>query len=206
MRGLANTLLFDVNDAIEQLPGATRAREILVSNALKYLDALSQEAGGDTALRLELAAAYEKVASMQGQAYAASKGDAPAALASYGKAMALLEPIVAAEPGNARDVRALANLSLLQSRLLLLQGNAKAAIAGSQRAIGLLERIVQAQPGPETQSELAAHCRCTSSTFSTADPRRKNGRAMRAGRLRSWRHWRVPIRTTSRLRRIWARL
>ena len=155
VRGLANTLLFDVNDAIEQLPGATRAREILVSNALKYLDALSQEAGGDISLRLELAAAYEKVASMQGQAYAASKGDAPAALASYGKAVALLEPIVAAEPGNVQAVRALANLNLLQSRLLLLQGNPKAAVAGSQRAIGLLEPVVQAQPGPETQSELA---------------------------------------------------
>lgn len=155
VRGLANTLLFDVNDAIQQLPGATRAREILVSNALKYLDTLSQEAGGDTALRLELAAAYEKVASMQGQAYAASKGDAPAALASYGKAIALLEPIVAAEPGNAQAVRALANLSLLQSRLLLLQGDAKAAVAGSQRAIGLLEPIVKAQPGPEAKAELA---------------------------------------------------
>ncbi len=155
VRGLANTLLFDVNDAIQQLPGATRAREILVSNALKYLDTLSNEAGGDTGLRLELATAYEKVASMQGQAYAASKGDAPAALASYGKAIGLLEPIVAAEPGNVQAVRALANLSLLQSRLLLLQGNAKAAVAGSQRAIGLLEPIVKSHPGPETQSELA---------------------------------------------------
>ncbi len=155
VRGLANTLLFDVNDAIQQLPGATRAREILVSNALKYLDALSKEAGDDTGLRLELATAFEKVASMQGQAYAASKGDVPAALASYGKAIALLEPIVAAEPGNVPAVRALANLSLLQSRLLLLQGNAKAAVAGSQRAIGLLEPVVKSQPGPETQSELA---------------------------------------------------
>ncbi len=155
VRGLANTLLFDVNDAIQQLPGSTHAREILVSNALKYLDALSKEAGDDTGLRLELATAFEKVASMQGQAYAASKGDVPAALASYGKAIALLEPIVAAEPGNVPAVRALANLSLLQSRLLLLQGNAKAAVAGSQRAIGLLEPVVKSQPGPDTQSELA---------------------------------------------------
>jgi len=155
VRGLANTLLFDVNDAIQQLPGATRAREILVSNALKYLDTLSKETGGDTGLRLELATAYEKVASMQGQAYAASKGDAPAALASYGKAIALVEPIVSAEPANVQAVRSLANLSLLQSRLLLLQGDAKAAVAGSQRAISLLEPIVQTQPSPETQSELA---------------------------------------------------
>ena len=69
--------------------------------------------------------------------------------------MALLEPIVAAEPGNVQAVRALANLNLRQSRLLLLQGNPKAAVAGSQRAIGLLEPIVQTQPDPETQSELA---------------------------------------------------
>ena len=182
MRGLANTLLFDVNDAIQQLPGATRAREILVSNALEYLDTLAKEAGGDTALQLELAAAYEKVASMQGQAYAASKGDAPAALASYGKAIALLEPIVAAEPGNAQAVRALAHLSLLQSRLLLLQGNAKAAVAGSQRAIGLLEPIAQAQPDLETQSELAGalQVHVVNIFYGGSSPEERQGYARRA--------------------------
>ena len=182
VRGLANTLLFDVNDAIQQLPGATRAREILVSNALEYLDTLAEEAGGDTALQLELATAYEKVASMQGQAYAASKGDAPAALASYGKAIALLEPIVAAEPGNAQAVRALANLSLLQSRLLLLQGDAKAAVAGSQRAIGLLEPIAQAQPGLETQSELAGalQVHVVNIFYGGSSPEERQGYARRA--------------------------
>ncbi len=119
---------------------------------------------------------------MQGQAYAASKGDAPAALASYGKAIALLEPIVTAEPDNVQAVRALANLSLLQSRLLLLQGNAKAAVAGSQRAISLLEPLVQTQPGPETQSELAGalQVHVVNIFYGGSSPEERQGYARRA--------------------------
>ena len=156
VRGLANAFMFEVNDAIEDLPGATRAREVLVSTALKYLDTLAQEAGTDSGLRFELAAAFEKVANIQGQAYGASKGNSPAAIDSYAKALALLEPIVTSEPGNTRAARALARVSMLQSRLLLLQGKVKEAIVGSGRAVELLERIAQSQPDAEIQNELAA--------------------------------------------------
>jgi tetratricopeptide (TPR) repeat protein len=155
VRGLANTFMFDVNDAIEDLPGATRAREVLVSTALKYLDALAQEAGTDTDLKLELAAAFEKVGNIQGQAYGASKGDAVAAIDSYSRAIALLAGAVAAEPENARASRALARVSMMQSRLLLLQGKIQEAVAGSGRAVDLLERHFQAQPDAEIRKELA---------------------------------------------------
>lgn len=155
VRGLANTLLFDVHDAIEQLPGATHARGVLVANAVKYLDTLAREAAGDAGLRLELASAYDRLGRMQGQPYGANKGDTPAALASYAKAIALLEPLVAADPHDVKVVRALANLHLQQSRLLLLQGDATRAVAGSQRAIGQFQLALAQKPGADVQSELA---------------------------------------------------
>src|SRR5262249_37005140 len=47
VRALANSLLFELHDAIQNLPGATAARELLVKRALQYLDSLSRESAGD---------------------------------------------------------------------------------------------------------------------------------------------------------------
>jgi non-specific serine/threonine protein kinase/serine/threonine-protein kinase len=52
VRELANNVIFKYHDAIAALPGATATREMLVSDALKYLDNLSSEAEGNTELLL----------------------------------------------------------------------------------------------------------------------------------------------------------
>lgn len=174
VRGLANAFVFDINTAIEDLPGATRARELLVTNALKYLNSLADEAGEDEDLRLELASAYEKVGDIQGRPYGASKGDTVAALESYAAAIALLEPIVAADPGDARAVAALARASVARSRLVLLQGKPTEALAASQRALERLEPLVAAQPTVANRillaSALDAH---VMSLFYGVDPDRQ---------------------------------
>ena len=46
VRVLANTFLFDLHDAIRDLPGSTPARQMLVTRGLEYLDKLAGEAGG----------------------------------------------------------------------------------------------------------------------------------------------------------------
>src|SRR5205085_1028999 len=68
VRKLAHSVLFDYHDAIAALPGSTKVRERLVKDALTYLDTLSSESGNDIGLLRELAAAYEKVAAVQGGA------------------------------------------------------------------------------------------------------------------------------------------
>ena len=75
VRQLANVLMFEIHDAIVTLPGATRARELLVKTSLQYLDSLSQDAGSDLTLRRELARAYQKVGDIQGYPYEANLGD-----------------------------------------------------------------------------------------------------------------------------------
>ena len=47
VRKLANSLLFDVHDSIQNLPGATPARQMIVQSALTYLDSLAKESSGD---------------------------------------------------------------------------------------------------------------------------------------------------------------
>ena len=46
VRGLANSVLFELHDAIVPLPGSTQARELLVKRAQRYLDSLASESGG----------------------------------------------------------------------------------------------------------------------------------------------------------------
>ncbi|HET8692334.1 MAG TPA: hypothetical protein VFM30_09425, partial [Steroidobacteraceae bacterium] len=156
VRGLANTLLFQVHDAIKDLPGATKAREQLVGTALEYLGRLSAEAGDDRRLREELAAAYEKVGDIQGQAYgAATAGEPKAALESYSRAIALLEPIVAAEPAAHAARGALARNLLRKSRLLLLLDESAEAASFSGRAVETSEALVRDAPDDAARKMLA---------------------------------------------------
>ena len=74
VRKLANTFIFDVNSEIAGLAGSLKAREMLVKTSLQYLDSLANEASDDPALRAELAAAYGKIANIQGSVGAANLG------------------------------------------------------------------------------------------------------------------------------------
>jgi eukaryotic-like serine/threonine-protein kinase len=103
VRRLAHSVLFEYYDAIENLPGATAAREMLVKNALTYLDSLAGEASDDKDLQRELAAAYDRVGDVHGRVFsAASLGDRAGALDSYMKASRIREAIVAADPHDQR--------------------------------------------------------------------------------------------------------
>src|SRR5207244_10094738 len=110
VRQLAHSVLFDYHDAIKNLPGATRVRERLVKDALVYLDSLAREGGGDPALERELAAAYERVGDVTGEAYGASLGDIAGALQSYEKALRVREALVATAPHDVQSRRDLGDI------------------------------------------------------------------------------------------------
>lgn len=69
---LSGHTLFDVHDAIANLPGSMAARQSVVNTTLKYLEGLEKEAGLDDQMRMVLCAAYFKVAMIQGDAQGAS--------------------------------------------------------------------------------------------------------------------------------------
>ncbi|HSL55243.1 MAG TPA: serine/threonine-protein kinase [Pyrinomonadaceae bacterium] len=100
VRQLANSFVFEVHDAVANLPGSTPARSLIVQRGLKYLDSLAQDAAGDRGLQRELAVAYEKLGAVQYTPSVAHLGDLAGALESHRKAAALREALVAAEPGN----------------------------------------------------------------------------------------------------------
>ena len=97
VRQLSNRFLFDFERAIHNLPGSTKARELVVSTAQEYLDRLAAEGGSglfgrrDPELIHELAESYRKLGDVQGNPVESNTGDSRAALASYRKALALQE-------------------------------------------------------------------------------------------------------------------
>jgi serine/threonine protein kinase len=94
VRNLSNTFVFDVHDAVRDLPGSTRARQLIVQTGLQYLDNLSRNSRGNPELQQELAAAYHRIGDVQGNVMSANLGNTSDALASYRKALALLEPLI----------------------------------------------------------------------------------------------------------------
>jgi eukaryotic-like serine/threonine-protein kinase len=155
VRRLAEVSMFQLHDAIKDLPGSTGARELLVNTALEYLNALEDEAGKDRSLRHDLATAYIRVADIQGKVNRANMGKPLEAMKSYGKAIMLLEPLVAASPTDASSRSSLAQAYLQQSRLLAWQGDPKASIALSQRAAEMFGSLAAADPSPKARIALA---------------------------------------------------
>jgi eukaryotic-like serine/threonine-protein kinase len=147
VRTLANSFLFELHDEIRDLPGSTRARSLLVRHALEYLDRLSRESARDRTLRRELAEAYLRVGDVQGNPYMANLGDVPGALASYAKAIALLEPQLRA--GNADDAEksALASAYLGGAGIRLVAGDAAGAVAMGEKGLPLRRELASREPG-----------------------------------------------------------
>lgn len=94
-RQLANTFVIDVYDLVRDLPGATLAKEQIVSTGLRYLDDLNEISGGDPELKAELATAYRRIGDVQGEVLGANLGKSKEALVSYRKSLALLEELLA---------------------------------------------------------------------------------------------------------------
>ncbi|MCU0250115.1 MAG: protein kinase [Vicinamibacterales bacterium] len=98
VRQFADSLLFDVHDALRKLPGATEPRRLLLERAVQFLDGLAQDASRDTTLALELAEAYRKLGQVQGSQVSENVGDVGAARASFEKAAGLCDAVLAREP------------------------------------------------------------------------------------------------------------
>jgi tetratricopeptide (TPR) repeat protein/predicted Ser/Thr protein kinase len=156
VRKLANSVLFDYHDAIKDLPGATPVRERLVRDALTYLDSLASESAGDPALQRELAAAYERVGDVRGQAYSASLGDRAGAMESYLKALRIREALVAAVPGDVKNRRDLAVSYQKIGNQLLETSEANRGLDYLRKSLAIYSDLTAEQPtNPESRRELA---------------------------------------------------
>lgn len=170
VRKLATTILFDYHDRIKNLPGSTETRQKLVTDALEYLDNLAQTSDDSPELQRELAAAYQKVGEIQGDAAnSAATGESAAALENYRKAVAIREALVE-QTGTDPDRQALANTYVKTSYVIAEMGDAESAATYSRDAVALLSGVTERDPSNwKAQSDLAH------ALFSLAGPLRKRG-------------------------------
>jgi tetratricopeptide (TPR) repeat protein/tRNA A-37 threonylcarbamoyl transferase component Bud32 len=114
IRAIADKLVFDVHDAVRDLPGSTRARQLIMQTALDYLDSSVNSVRGDAGAEKELAKAYRRLGDVQGNAQAANLGDPATALARYRQAIALVDGVIVRAP---RDFDAITERLVLYERV-----------------------------------------------------------------------------------------
>ena len=162
VRQLANAVLFDLHDAIQDLPGSTPARRLLVTKALEYLDKLAQDAGGAPDLQRELGTAYIKVGDVQGRPLNPNLGDTPGALDSYRKAIGIYESLQGSPHATEQTRRELATAYLRLSEVLSSSGNTAAALDVARQGLDLQRKASENSAGgdsavpAEVRRELAA--------------------------------------------------
>ena len=99
-RKLANALVFEIHDAVQNLPGSTKARGLIVKRSLEFFDQLRSDPVSDAALTREVATAFVRLGDVQGLPRFANLGDRPGAIASYQKALVLRDSIAAGLAGD----------------------------------------------------------------------------------------------------------
>jgi eukaryotic-like serine/threonine-protein kinase len=160
VRTLANSLIFEIHDSIQNLPGATAPRKLLLDRALQYLDSLARESSGDPSLQRELAAGYLRIGAIQGSTLDASLGKTEDALASFKKAVAIREALAKADPSNVSDQLNLAIARRGLARMLDSAGQPGAreqddgALAITGRLVQLGNTSLEVQAERSTEYEL----------------------------------------------------
>ena len=144
VRELASSLIFEVHDAIRDLPGSTPARKQIVAKALKYLDNLAREPQNDPALLRELAAGYRRI----GEVDASNLGDPAGAVASYKKAIAIRQDLLGSRYANLDDLVEFTQASRLAAGASLsVDGQTATTLQTYQRMAKMLEQAQVLHPG-----------------------------------------------------------
>ncbi|HYM34416.1 MAG TPA: hypothetical protein VET48_03415, partial [Steroidobacteraceae bacterium] len=143
VRQLSDSLIFDIHDAIQNLPGATPARKVLLDRAVEYLDSVSKDAAGDPDLQRELAWGYQRLAVVQGNPTESNLGDESAALASDRKALANFAAVAQANPSNVIDQLNVAMMHRILAYSSLTEQSGHDDLA---QAMTITERLLKLDP------------------------------------------------------------
>ena len=162
VRKLANSLLFEVHDSIRDLPGATDARKLILQRSLEYLDSLAKESANEPGLTRELAAAYDRVATLQGNGFHLGIADTKGAAASFEKSLALREALARANPRSDTDQVELAGAYTTYGEFQnSVVGNLRLGFDYEHRALEILDRQARKAPDDERVATLLRECLIT---------------------------------------------
>ncbi len=158
VRRLANSVLFELHDAIVPLPGSTHARELLITRAKRYLDSLASESSEDDSLQRERAMAYERIGDVLGLPSQPNLGQSAEALASYHKALEIERQLAERNPGN--NAQAKHEIAKVYNRVCSVQqyiGDFRKSLDSCREAERIQEAELRHHPDDvELRGDLAA--------------------------------------------------
>lgn len=176
VRELSSVFLEDVYQAVAKIPGSTEARKLLVSNTLKYLQALERDASDSPELRRDLGMAYERLGDVQGANIAPSLGERAAALASYRRSLEIRKQLALDHPSLAHRADLLrAETDLLTT--LLSSGDVAGAEALGADMLRLAEEIDADPAASLTQRRYVGRAFMTQGWLEWSDGRADSGLA-----------------------------
>jgi non-specific serine/threonine protein kinase/serine/threonine-protein kinase len=146
LHSLTKTLVFDVHDALAEVPGATRTRELVVRRAFEYLDRLSQQGKGNDPLLRDVAEAYIRLGLVQGQPSGANRGDLTGAQAAFLRAIAIATDLVSRDSANLGFRRTLALGHEKLGDVEAWAGRVDSGVAHAREALAGFAAIALAQP------------------------------------------------------------
>ena len=159
LRKLTNSLLFEFHDSIENLPGSTAARELVVSRALEYLEQIEAESPNDTATLRDLAAAYERLGRIlaeEGHPHLGGTGSFQQASDLYDKALAIRQKLAAAHPGDPNLQLELVATMLNVARIEEQFGDLDRALALQQQRLEIENRLEATHDSEDLRYNIAA--------------------------------------------------
>jgi tetratricopeptide (TPR) repeat protein len=145
LRQLAGNFVFQFEQQIRDIAGATQARQFVVRTAIDYLERLAAEAKGDSDLLFDLASAYRRISEIQYDPQASSLGDIAGAASSLERARELLDLIPGGDARlRAERVRQLVRLSEVLEASGRLEESLDRAMQAQRLADELLREDAQA--------------------------------------------------------------
>jgi len=168
VRALAEVFVVDVHRALERVPGSAAVRQTIVDTAVTYLHRLGGDAL-DPPLRIDLAGLYRRVGDIQAAGMAAAAVDGGAAMMSYDRGLALVEPLVAQAQAARAAHTEFAMLAERKGALLMALGRWSDAEALGLRGLGTARRLVAADPAnPADRRLLGTQYRFLTSLYQRA--------------------------------------
>ena len=156
VRQLANQFIA-LDEEVRELPGSTRARNRIVSESLRYLQGLGEEAGEDPVLALEIGNAYRQLGRVQGVPFLPNLGQFREAESTFATSAEWINRVLAADPDNRQASLAAAGIAHDWMTVLDYQGRTEEALAQARLAGERLEAFVVAGAASEEEVSSVAH-------------------------------------------------
>ena len=158
VRQLTTSLLFEFHSAIQDLPGSTPARKLMVQRALEYLSKLARQSRGDASLQRDLAEAYLKVGDVQGNPYISNLGDEKGAAQSYEHAFEISRGLAQADAHDWQSREYLARSHKSLGEVLPVLGQPADGLTHLKEACEEFEKLMASRPERNEPKQELAGC------------------------------------------------